>query len=135
MTRASLGLELLLFLHSYYFATFILLELGFGIFKVLRLPFQNNNIVIEILIIMFLVSIELVRIHLGRKGNLTETLLPLIVSVILTGPSVLAVWYLLRWQTYILWLELILCYIQLFMQGVEFILAVVSVGTFYKYSI
>lgn len=134
MRRSSINLELLLYLHSYYFATFVFLEVCFGIYKIVSLPIQSNNIIIEVLIHLFLVCIELVRIQLGRKGNLTETLLPLIVSTILTGPSVAGIWYLLRWQSYVLWLELIMCYIQLSMQGVEFVLALVSICTFYKYT-
>lgn len=133
MTRSSLFLELLLFLHSYYFAMFILLEICFGIFKMVTFPFQNNNVIMESFIMLFMVCIELVRIYLGRKGNLTESLLPLILSAVLTGPSVLGVVYLLLWQSYVIWLEVVFCYIQLTMQALEFILSLVSIGTFYKY--
>jgi transmembrane protein 216 len=126
-------LEITLFLHSYFFAVFVLLEVSFGIYKVVNLPYQQNNIVIESLILLFLVCIELMRIYLGRKGNLTQTLLPLILSALLSGPSVLAIVYLIWWQTYVLWLEAILCYIQITLQGLEFILSIVTIGTFYKY--
>lgn len=133
MSRSSLFLEILLYLHSYYFAVFVLLEICFGIYKVITLPFQNNNVIMESLIMLFLVCIELVRVYLARKGNLTEALVPLILSTVLTGPAILGVLYLLLWQTYVLWLELVFCYIQLVLQGLQCILSFVSIGTFYKY--
>lgn len=121
-----------MYLNSYYFGAFGVCELIMIVFKMINLPYPNRNIVLELMITLFLCLIEYARIFLGRKGNFTEKVAPLLMSLFLTMPSSLGVIYLMLWQTYVLRLEVIICSIQLIMEGLETVLAMINVGTFYK---
>lgn len=134
MVNSSLFYEVLMYLNSYYFGTFVICEILLDVFKIWTLPYPFNNIILEVSILLLLCCVEYIRIYLGRKGNLTVTSLPLIISNFLLCPSVTGIIYLLLWQTYVLRLEVILCYIQLVMQTLEFIISVICIITFYKCS-
>ena len=66
----------------------------------------------------------------GRKGNLTERVIAVVVSLLLTIPSVFGAIYILIWQTYVLRAEVILVAIQLAFLALELIFAIVSIITF-----
>ncbi|XP_039289371.1 transmembrane protein 216-like [Nilaparvata lugens] len=134
MTSSSLMFEVLMYLNSYYFGAFAVCELMMTVFKMVNLPYPNRNIVLELMIIILLCCIQYARIFLGRKGNLTQKAGPIMMSLFLTIPSFLSVVYLLLWQTYVLRLEVILCYIELVMECLESVLGVVCIGSFYKYN-
>jgi transmembrane protein 216 len=130
--NSSLLFEILLYLNSFYFSMFALCEFGMGLFKVVNLPYPTGTVISEFLLLLFLCCIEFVRICMGRKGNLTERVLPVLVSIGLTIPSILGVVYFLIWQTYVLRLEVVLCSIQLTLQGLELTFALLCVISFYK---
>jgi transmembrane protein 216 len=130
--NSSLMFEMLLYLNSFYFGMFGLCEFGMGLFKVMNLPYPTGTVISEFLLLLFLCCNEFVRIFMGRKGNLTERGLPVLVSIGLTVPSILGVVYFLIWQTYVLRLEVVLCAIQLTLQGLELIFALLCLTYFYK---
>jgi transmembrane protein 216 len=130
--NSSLIFEILLYLNSFYFSMFALCEFGMGLFKVVTLPYPTRNVISEFLLLLFLCCIEFVRIFMGRKGNLTERGLPVLVSIGLTLPSILGAVYFLIWQTYVLRLEVVLCAIQLTLQGLELIFALLCLASFYR---
>ena len=66
----------------------------------------------------------------GQKGNLTERLLAVGLSLALSVPSLFGVLYLLVWQTYVLRIEVILAAIQIAFLGLQFIFGIISVVTF-----
>ena len=66
----------------------------------------------------------------GQKGNLTEHTLGIIISLVLTVPSVFGVLYYLLWQTYVLKLEVILIAIQLTFESIQLLLAVFCIVNF-----
>jgi transmembrane protein 216 len=111
---------------------FAFCELGMGIFKVVNLPYPTGTVLSEFLLLLFLCCTEYVRLFLGRKGNLTERSLVLLVSEGLTVPSIFGVLYFLLWQTYVLRLEVVLCAIQLTLQGLELAVALLCLVKFYK---
>ncbi|KAJ9601155.1 hypothetical protein L9F63_000675 [Diploptera punctata] len=111
---------------------FALCEFGMGIFKAINLPYPTGTIISEFILLIFLSCIEALRIFLGRKGNLTERSFCVLVSIVLTIPSIFGVLYFLIWQTYVLRLEVILCAIQLTFQGLELVFALLCLVTFYK---
>ena len=67
---------------------------------------------------------------LGKKGNLTERGQPVILSVLLSIPSIIGNVFLLVWQTYVLRAELILVAIQLSFIAIEMLLGIVAVILF-----
>lgn len=132
MNNSSLFFEMLMYLNSYYFGAFAVCELLITVFKMVNLPYPNRNIVLELMITLLLCCIEYARVFLGRKGNFTKKVAPLVMSLFLTVPSSLGVVYLMLWQTYVLRLEIIMCSIQLCMESVETVLSLINIGTFYK---
>merc|ERR1711915_501067 len=101
-SHSSLPFQIVLYLNGLYLTAFVLCELLLLIFKTSILPYPKGNIVAEVFLMLFLVGTESVRIFMGKKGNLIEQIMPLALSIIFTAPSVLAVLYLLLWQTYVL---------------------------------
>ena len=130
--NSSLTYEILLYLNSFYFGMFVLCEFGMGLFKAINLPYPTGTIVSEFMLLLFLCCTEAMRIFLGRKGNLTERSFCVLVSIVLTGPSIFAVVYFLIWQTYVLRLEVVLCAIQLTLEGFELAFALLCLVKFYK---
>lgn len=129
MVNSSLAYEILLYLNSFYFGMFAICEIWLTIFKTFNFPYPVGSFVSEIILLILLCCTEAIRIFLGRKGNLTERSFPVLISIVLTVPSVLGVVYFLIWQTYVLRLEMILCIIQLSLHGLELIFAFLSLCT------
>ncbi|GFG34434.1 hypothetical protein Cfor_07685 [Coptotermes formosanus] len=111
---------------------FAFCEFWIGIFKAVNLPYPTVTVISELLLLLFLSCTECIRILLGRNGNLTERSVVLLVSVGLTIPSICGVLYFLLWQTYVLRLEVVLCAIQLTLQGLELAAALLCLAKFYK---
>ncbi|KAG8226939.1 hypothetical protein J437_LFUL004657 [Ladona fulva] len=82
-----------------------LCEIGLLVFKVANLPYPESALAADITVLFLLFLVEILRIRLGRNGNITEKNGPLIASLGLIIPSLLGVLHLLLWQTYVLRLE------------------------------
>jgi len=70
----------------------------------------------------------------GYKGNLTEHVLALIMSLIFTITSLFGFLYLLLWQTYVLRADVILNSVEIAFIGLEVIFGIVCVIKFARYS-
>ncbi|KAG5882504.1 hypothetical protein JTB14_008477 [Gonioctena quinquepunctata] len=64
-------------------------------------------------VLLSICFIEVLRVILTRRGNLTEKKWLVILGILLTIPSVLGVVYLMIWQSEILRFEYIICAMQL----------------------
>ena len=71
--------------------------------------------------------------HLGMKGNLTERVVAVVLSLVITVPAVFGNLYLLIWQTYVLRVEVILNAIQLAFMGLEILFGIISCITFARF--
>lgn len=130
--NSSLTYEILLYLNTFYFGMFAITELGVGLFKMTHLPYPTGTFISEFFLLILLCCTEGYRIFMGRKGNLTEKSFAVLISIALSVPSVLGTVYFLIWQTYVLRLEIILCGIQLALQGLELAFAVLSLLKFHR---
>ena len=66
----------------------------------------------------------------AQKGNLTEKNIGIILSLLLSVPSILGVLFLLLWQTYVLRVDVVLAGIELGFIGLEMIMGIVSMINF-----
>ncbi|XP_054054738.1 transmembrane protein 80 isoform X2 [Rissa tridactyla] len=83
------------------------------------------------LALLFVMAIlEVLRLYLGSKGNLTEEEAPLGLSLVMTVGSVILSVYFLVWQTYVLKADVILNALLLFTYGLESLLKVVAIAAF-----
>lgn len=131
-SQSSLPYQILLYLNGWYLAAFLTMEVLMLIYKISVLPYPTGNIMAEVFLFIFLAAVESVRIFMGKKGNLTEQMISIVLSVIFAAPSVLAMLYLLLWQTYVLHLEVILVSLALVFEGVELLFALLAIVTITK---
>jgi transmembrane protein 216 len=128
--RSSLPFQMLMFFNSWYFVLFFFLELALFTYKGLTFPYPGGALAAEIILIFILAGLETVRIFLGYKGNLIESIPITVTSLIFTIVSFFGVLYLLIWQTYVLRADVILTAIEIAFIGLEFILAIICVILF-----
>jgi transmembrane protein 216 len=69
--NTSLTFEVLLYLNSYYFGLFAVCETGMNVVKYMNFP-DLKHFSTDFGILMAVCVIELFRVILARKGNLTE---------------------------------------------------------------
>uniref|UniRef100_A0A0B7A0W5 Transmembrane protein 216 n=1 Tax=Arion vulgaris TaxID=1028688 RepID=A0A0B7A0W5_9EUPU len=134
VVRSSLPYQILLYLNGWYFAFFFVCEILLFVFKGQTLPYASNVLAAEIILLFILAIVEALRLFFGRKGNLTEQIVGVLVCLILSVPTVFGVLFYLLWQTYVLRVEIILTAIQLVFIGMELIFSIISIITFAKSS-
>ncbi|CAG9569225.1 unnamed protein product [Danaus chrysippus] len=130
--NSSLAYEILLYLNSFYLGMFFVCEIAMGILKAINVSYPENALLTEAGIFSALCLLEVIRIFLGRRGNLASTKLPVFFSVILTIPCAVGVCYFLIYQTYILRLEYIWCAVMLIFHALELTFAVLFIFTVCK---
>ncbi|XP_035227563.1 transmembrane protein 80-like isoform X3 [Stegodyphus dumicola] len=91
-------------------------------------PFPN--FLSEVALLFFLFGVESVRNFLGQKGNLTERMLSVVLSLLLTVPVVAGVCYFLWWQTYVLMIDVILSVILLVFLSLQCLFSIFTLFTF-----
>lgn len=89
----TLVLQMCLYFSGIFFALFAVTELFIQIYKWSTLPYTAGTLTSELVLLLLLIAIEFVRIQLGKRGNLTNQTVPLVVSLLLLAPSLLAVFY------------------------------------------
>ncbi|KAI4459001.1 hypothetical protein MML48_6g00012793 [Holotrichia oblita] len=112
-----LTFEVLLYLNSYYFGLFAICEIGMNIVKAINQPLPNFTIDFGVLIAVCV--LELIRVIIARRGNLTEKWWPVFIALLFTIPSAIGVVYFIMWQSFVLRFEYIICAIQLALQVTE----------------
>ncbi|XP_052087805.1 transmembrane protein 216-like [Mytilus californianus] len=130
LIRSSLPYQVLLYLNGWYFGFFFICEILIFIFKGESLPYAENVLPAEVILVFLLAAIEALRIFFAQKGNLTERIVGVLVSILLSIPAVLGALYLILWQTYVLRVDVILASIQVVLIGLELIFGIISMITF-----
>lgn len=69
--RTSLTFEVLLYVNSYYFGLFAVCEIGMNVVKYVNFP-ELHHFHIDFMVLVAVCIIEILRIALGRHGNVTE---------------------------------------------------------------
>ena len=117
--KSSLTFQVLTHLGSYYFGIYSLMEFLLLLYKFIGkfyfmnitikkklftfmnisvLPFPVGTLVAEIILLLFLILVESIRLFAGWKSNLTENAGGMSISVMLFIPGILGVLYFLIWQ-------------------------------------
>ncbi|KAL5010936.1 hypothetical protein ScPMuIL_013241 [Solemya velum] len=130
VVRSSLPYQVLLYLNGWYFAFFFVCQILIYAFKGESLPYATNVLPAEIILVFILAGLEALRIFFARKGNLTERIVGVVISILLSIPSLLGVLFLLLWQTYVLRVDVILASIQIAFIGLELVFGIISIITF-----
>lgn len=70
--NSSLAYEILLYLNSFYLGMFFVCEVAMGILKAINVSYPENALITEAGIFSALCLVEVIRIFLGRRGNLAS---------------------------------------------------------------
>ncbi|XP_045521144.1 transmembrane protein 216-like [Pieris brassicae] len=130
--NSSFAYEILMYLNSFYLGMFFVCEVAMGILKAINVSYPENALLTEAGIFCALCLVEVMRIFLGRRGNLASKKIPVFFSVVLTIPSAVGVCYFLIYQTYILRLEYIWCAVMLIFHALELSFAILFIFTVCK---
>lgn len=130
VVRSSLPYQVLLYLNGWYFAFFFLCEILIYAYKNETLPYADNVLPAEVILVFILAGIEALRLFFAQKGNLTERIVGVVISILLSIPAVLGALYLILWQTYVLRVDVILAAIQAAFIGLELVFGIVSMINF-----
>ena len=94
------------------------------------MPYPSGALAAEIILLFILAGLEAIRLYLGMKGNKTERISSVVMSLVMTLPSLFGCIYLLVWQTYVLRVEVIINALQLGFIAFEVLLAIIACITF-----
>ncbi|KAK9891720.1 hypothetical protein WA026_016516 [Henosepilachna vigintioctopunctata] len=119
MMNIPLTFEVLLYLNSYYFGLFSVCEICMNIVKYVNRNGDIDRFETDFSILTSVCVIEIFRVILAQRGNLTEKKWTVFLALLLTIPSAAGVIYLIFLQTEVLRFEYILCTIQLSMELME----------------
>lgn len=125
----SLHYQVILYFNRYYFLMYYIIEIIIFSLKTYKLPYPTRTAAIEWLIIILLYPVQKSRIALGSKGNLTDRAPPIIISSILNISAVLGTLHLIRWQTYVIYFEIIIGYIELIFELICLLLGFIHLLT------
>ncbi|GBN01454.1 hypothetical protein AVEN_259010-1 [Araneus ventricosus] len=129
---SSLSYQIFLVTGCWVFLVFTFLEALLLIFKKIFFVYPTGNLLFEIALLVFLFGIESVRNFLGKKGNLTERLLSVVLSLLLTIPVACGICYFLWFQTYVLKVDLIISIVLLSFIAFQTLFAIFTLFTFEK---
>ncbi|XP_009095402.1 transmembrane protein 80 isoform X3 [Serinus canaria] len=127
---SSLPLHILLHVNGVYYVFYFLATLAMIIYKSQVFSYPDDFLAPDLAVLFLMAILEVPRLYLGFKGNLTEAEVPLGLSLGLTMGSVLLCVYLLLWQTYVLWADVLLNAVLLSAYGLESGLKVTAIAAF-----
>ncbi|KAL3278262.1 hypothetical protein HHI36_013599 [Cryptolaemus montrouzieri] len=119
MMNIPLTFEVILYLNSYYFGFFSVCEICMNLVKYINTNGDIERFETDFSILASVFVIEIFRVILAQRGNLTEKKWTVFLALLLTIPSAAGVIYLIFLQTEVLRFEYILCSIQLCMELLE----------------
>lgn len=125
----SLYYQVILYFNSHYFLFYYIIEILVCILKTYKLPYPTRTVTIEWFIVALLYPVQRSRLALGSKGNLTDKAPPIVISSLLNISTIFGTLHLIRWQTYVIYLEIITGYIELTFELICFILGFIHLLT------
>ncbi|XP_056327964.1 transmembrane protein 216 [Danio aesculapii] len=132
---SSTPLQILFHLNGWYFAAFFVAEILMFIYKGVILPYPQDNLILDVVLLLLFLGLETLRLFYGWKGNLCQRSLALFMSVAILVPcAVLSVYYLLL-QTFVLRLEFVLNAVLLCFYGFELVLGLMTISVFSRANI
>ncbi|NXT87360.1 TMM80 protein, partial [Anhinga rufa] len=127
---SSVPLQLLFYVNGIYYTFYFLATLAMIVYKSQVFSYPDDFLGPDLALLFIMAVLEVLRLYLGSKGNLTEEEAPLGLSLVITvGSAILSVYFLV-WQTYVLKADVIINAVLLFTYGLESVLKVVAIAAF-----
>ncbi|XP_064516109.1 transmembrane protein 80 isoform X1 [Pseudopipra pipra] len=127
---SSLPLQILFYVNGIYYIFYFLATLAMIVYKSQVFSYPDDFLAPDLAVLFLMAMLEVPRLYLGCKGNLREEEAPLALSLGLTVGSVVLSVYLLAWQTYVLWADIVLTAVLLCAYGLESGLKVTAIAAF-----
>ncbi|XP_031638025.1 uncharacterized protein LOC116350381 [Contarinia nasturtii] len=118
MVDAGFVYEFVLYFNSFYVFFLVVVEISLFIIKMMYLK-SKGDVLRDIGIMLSTLLLEAIRVHLGRKGLLSEHGWKAIISVIMIFPCMAGICYLIFMQGIKIRLEIFFCYVELLLQCVQ----------------
>ncbi|XP_003387222.1 PREDICTED: transmembrane protein 216-like [Amphimedon queenslandica] len=118
-------LQMVLYFNSLYLVLLYLFEVGLICYKGLFFPYPTRNFVPELLLLVLIAALDGARIFMCMKGNLTQTILPIIVSLVILFPLFFGYLFFILFQTYVLRIELVTISIGYAGMGTHLVLGII----------
>ncbi|XP_010011076.1 PREDICTED: transmembrane protein 80, partial [Nestor notabilis] len=129
---SSVPLQLLFYVNGVYFIFYFLATLAMVLYKSQVFSYPDDFLTLDLTLLFVMAIVEVLRLYLGARGNLTEEEGPLGLSLVMTVGSVFLAVYFLVWQTYVLKADVILNAVLLLSYGMESILKVSAIAAFIR---
>ncbi|NXJ84375.1 TMM80 protein, partial [Trogon melanurus] len=127
---SSLPLQILFYVNGIYYIFYFLATLAMIIYKSQAFSYPDEFLAPDLAVLPIMAILEVLRLYLGVKGNLTEEEAPLGLSLAITVSSAILSVYFLVWQTYVLKADVILNAVLLLTYGLESVLKVMAIAAF-----
>ncbi|KAA3671569.1 transmembrane protein 216 [Paragonimus westermani] len=105
---SSVPLQILLRYNTVYTTVYFICHATMHAYKGIELRFPRNHYISEIILLLFFMSIESARLLLMHRSNLLESEFEMAMSILLFFPNVVFCVWVVLWQTYTFYIELIL---------------------------
>eukprot|EP00053_Salpingoeca_punica_P027341 m.24308 g.24308 ORF g.24308 m.24308 type:complete len:144 (+) comp9549_c0_seq1:177-608(+) len=127
---SSVPLQMLYTTNIWFFTFWWIVEFAVFIWKGYELPYPSSSWGSEFFLLWLTLPIECIRIFFGMKGNLTEQKFPLIISFLMSLPTVGITIFFLVAQTYVLRVEVVICAMMCVFLGLEFLFGFIAALNF-----
>ncbi|XP_010180725.1 PREDICTED: transmembrane protein 80-like [Mesitornis unicolor] len=127
---SSVPLQFLFYVNGIYYIFYFLVTLGMIVYKSQVFSYPDDFLAPDLTLLFVMAILEVPRLYLGSKGNLTEEEAPLGLSLAITVVSVILSVYFLVWQTYVLKADVIINTVLLCTYGLESVLKVTAIAAF-----
>ncbi|KFO80523.1 Transmembrane protein 80, partial [Cuculus canorus] len=127
---SSVLLQMLFYVNGIYYIFYFLATLAMIIYKSQVFSYPDDFLAPDLASLLIMAVLEVLRLYLGSKGNLTEEEALLGLSLVTMVGSVILSVYFLVWQTYVLKADVILNAVLLFAYGLESVLKVTAIAAF-----
>ncbi|XP_053925027.1 transmembrane protein 80 isoform X1 [Cuculus canorus] len=129
---SSVLLQMLFYVNGIYYIFYFLATLAMIIYKSQVFSYPDDFLAPDLASLLIMAVLEVLRLYLGSKGNLTEEEALLGLSLVTMVGSVILSVYFLVWQTYVLKADVILNAVLLFAYGLESVLKVTAIAAFVR---
>ncbi|NXW05986.1 TMM80 protein, partial [Fregetta grallaria] len=128
---SSVPLQIVFYVNGIYYIFYFLATLAMIVYKCQVFSYPHEFLAPDLALLFVMAILELLRLYLGSMGNLTEEEAPLALSLVIMVGSVILSVYFLVWQTYVLKADVIINAVLLFTYGIESVLQVIAIATFF----
>ncbi|KAI9197283.1 uncharacterized protein BJ171DRAFT_585795 [Polychytrium aggregatum] len=122
--HSSLPLQIAIYFNQIFAIVYLVVALGFQIYKGYRLPYPSSVLGLEIFGLFALTGLELARLSFGSRGNKTEEPIPLMVFLGMTPVAMCGFLFYFLWQAYVLIFDVALNSVMLAFLAVEFFVGI-----------